>query len=86
MKSCWNFSNASEKAMAAVAYVRCSTEDVIKNFLLMCKTQVAPLKVVSIPRLELQACLMGAMLSKFIETQMVLTKVKTMLWTDRTHG
>ena len=76
------FSDASEKAMAAVAYVRCSTEDGIKNFLLMCKTQVAFLKVVSIPRLELQACLMGAKLSKFIETQIALTKVKTMLWTD----
>ena len=76
------FSDASEKAMAAVAYVRCSAEDGIKNSLLMCKTQVAPLKVVSIPRLELQVCLMGAKLSKFIETQMALTKVMTMLWTD----
>ena len=38
------FSDASEKAMAAVAYARCSTEDGIKNFLLMCKTQVAPLE------------------------------------------
>ena len=76
------FSDASKKAMAAVAYVRCSTEDGIKNFLLICKTQVAPLKVVSIPRLELQACLMGAKLSKFIETHVALTKVKTMLWTD----
>ena len=29
------FSHASEKAKAAVAYVRCSTEDGIKNFLLV---------------------------------------------------
>ena len=68
------FSDTSEKAMAAVPYVSCSSEEGIKNILLMCNTQVAPLKVVLIPRLELQACLMGAKLSKFIGIQIALTK------------
>ena len=37
------FADASQRAMAAVAYLKCQQNDEVKIFLLMSKTQVAPL-------------------------------------------
>lgn len=48
----------------------------------MSKTQVAPLKAMSVPRLELQACLMAARLAEFIKKQMHFAHIKTFLWSD----
>lgn len=49
------FVDASEKGFAAVAYLRYREEDVVEWALVGAKTRVAPLKFLSIPRLELQA-------------------------------
>ena len=78
------FSVASEKAMSAVAYLRIvkksgSAEQV---YMLMAKTQVAPLRVMTIPRLELQSCLMAVKLTQFIERQLDLPLAKISFWTD----
>ncbi|XP_058817850.1 uncharacterized protein LOC131681156 [Topomyia yanbarensis] len=61
------FVDASEEAYAAVAYFRIVPPDGdIKVALVAAKTKVAPLKPMSIPRLELQAAVLGIRLMKFI--------------------
>ena len=72
------FSDASEKAMEAVAYLRIVKENgsAEQVHMLMAKTQVAPLRVMTIPRLELQSCLMAVKLMQFIENQLDLPLAK----------
>ncbi|KAF8795151.1 hypothetical protein HNY73_003031 [Argiope bruennichi] len=68
------FADASEKGFAAVIYVSVHAKNGNKNCHLLCsKSRVAPLKTLSIPRLELSSCLL---LSK------LLNKVVAALKTD----
>ena len=78
------FSDASEKAMAAVAYLRIVKESgsAKQVYILMAKTQVAPLRVMTITRLELQSCLMAVKLMQFVEKQLDLPVVKISFWRD----
>ena len=78
------FSDASEKAMAAMAYLRIIQENgsVEQVHMLMAKTQVTPLKVMKIPRLELQSYLMTVKLMQLIEKQLDLPLRKVSSWTD----
>lgn len=52
----YGFADASEMGYGAVIYVRCEKENEVKMNLLTSKTRVAPVKQMSIPRLELCAC------------------------------
>ncbi|XP_062558149.1 uncharacterized protein LOC134223027 [Armigeres subalbatus] len=53
------FVDASDSAYACVAYYRLETENGTRVALIGAKTKVAPLKVLSIPRLELKAAVLG---------------------------
>ena len=77
------FSDTSEKAYGAIIYLRVETPsgDVIVS-LLSSKTKVAPLKTVTIPRLELQAALILARLITSTRTAQSLSQVKYQCWTD----
>lgn len=68
-------------SMAAVVYLRSVANEEIKVFLLASKTQVAPMKVQTIPRLELQACLMAANLDEFVQKQINMGVISTTFWT-----
>ena len=59
------FSDSSQSAYCAVVYVRVKTSIGVCVSLLTAKTKVAPLKKLSIPRLELLACVL---LNKLIES------------------
>ncbi|CAH2102800.1 unnamed protein product [Euphydryas editha] len=77
------FTDASESAYAAAVYWR--TEDGNGTYhvsLVAAKARVAPLKPVSIPRLELQAALLGSRLAHSVEEEMDLKVVKKTFWTD----
>ncbi|XP_058443868.1 uncharacterized protein LOC131425755 [Malaya genurostris] len=76
------FVDASEKGYAAVAYFRFEEKKSIECAFVTAKTRVAPLKYVSIPRLELQAAVIGTRLANSVcETHKVPVR-KRFLWTD----
>ena len=54
------FGDASERAYCAVVYYVCRTSTAVYVQLLAAKTRVAPLKALTIPRLELMSALMLA--------------------------
>ena len=60
------FVDASEQAFAACAYFRIMGREGLRCCLVASKTKVAPLKPLSIPRLELMAAVIGVRLRKTI--------------------
>lgn len=77
------FSDASDKCYATVAYLRIEGHGEIQTSFVSAKTRVAPLKQpISIPRLELQAALMGARLGHSLTTNLRLKISQTFYWTD----
>lgn len=78
------FTDASEDAIAAVAYLRCITDHAIHVSFVMAKTKVAPLKAVSIARLELQGALIGSRLATYITTEYKVDICERRFWTDST--
>ncbi|XP_036150810.1 uncharacterized protein LOC118648594 [Monomorium pharaonis] len=77
------FADASNLAMAAVVYVKTETLDKEFSVRLACaKSRVAPLKRVTIPRLELCAALLLARLMKQTIETLNLKETPIFLWTD----
>nr|XP_034194882.1 uncharacterized protein LOC117611094 [Osmia lignaria] len=78
------FSDASQLAMAAVIYITVfSPSTDLKVTSLVCsKTKVAPLKKLTIPRLELTAALILAKLLKYVQANLKLNIATIHLWTD----
>lgn len=77
------FTDASEKAYCAAAYLRCVKQNgECTASLIASKTKVAPLKKMTIPRLELMAALIGARLGKFISNNLNISDNDMHYWTD----
>ncbi|XP_006816279.1 uncharacterized protein LOC102803689 [Saccoglossus kowalevskii] len=77
------FSDASLSGYGQCSYVRLKTTDErVHSALVMAKARVAPLKPVSIPRLELQAAAISAKVSKVLETEMSYKDMSHHFWTD----
>lgn len=77
------FSDASQLAMAAAIYFKVTTADGNSTVTLVSsKTKVAPLKKITIPRLELTAALLLARQINNVKRALELTEVTTYLWTD----
>ncbi|XP_035225134.1 uncharacterized protein LOC118197708 [Stegodyphus dumicola] len=71
------FCDASQAAYATVIYLRSKEEDKVFVKFVITKSRVSPLKKITIPRLELLACVLGARLARYtVETLcLVLSRV-----------
>jgi hypothetical protein len=77
------FSDASESGYGAVAYLRFLLQDgTYRCSFLLGKSRVAPTKIVSIPRLELNAAVLAVKIARFIHGSMRLCVSRTIFWTD----
>lgn len=75
------FSDASKRAYATCIFIRAETSEGIKIQLVNAKSRVAPIKELTIPRLELLSCLIGARLAKNVKNDLSL-HVNTIFWSD----
>ncbi|XP_011858414.1 PREDICTED: uncharacterized protein LOC105555970, partial [Vollenhovia emeryi] len=79
------FCDASQRAYGACIYIRTKTgKDSYESVLLCTKSRVAPLKALSLPRLELSAALLLAQLIHKMKASIDLREIKTCLWSDST--
>lgn len=79
------FCDASQRAYGACVYIRSQVgSNDYQSYLLCSKSRVTPLKVVSLPRLELLGALVLARLIDRIKSSLEFADVKTFLWSDST--
>lgn len=78
------FADASERAYAAVLYLRTIVREEVRVSLLLAKTKVAPLKQLSIPRLELCAASLLVSIASHARSLLTLSSSSVHLWTDST--
>ena len=77
------FVDASEPALSAVAYFRViDAGGEPQCSIVAAKTKVAPLKPLSIPRLELQAAVLGSRLMSFVQECHSVEVKQRFLWSD----
>ncbi|XP_062123208.1 uncharacterized protein LOC133836632 [Drosophila sulfurigaster albostrigata] len=78
------FCDASQSAYGAALYAPVETAGQVSVSLLAAKTRVAPIKTVSLPRLELCGALLLAELSAALLPHFPTPDAETYLWTDST--
>ncbi|OXA44279.1 DNA-binding protein HEXBP [Folsomia candida] len=76
------FSDASGAAYAAAVFVRVEDQKGVTVQLLQAKARVAPLKKMTIPRLELLGCTIAARLHSSVVEALSMDGVETYFWTD----
>ncbi|XP_058817409.1 uncharacterized protein LOC131680718 [Topomyia yanbarensis] len=76
------FVDASESGYACDVYLRFQNLDSIECSIVGAKSRVAPLKFLSIPRLELQAAVIGARLANSITQSLSLKIDQHIFWSD----
>ena len=76
------FSDASQTAMGAVVFLRVASGSDVRVYFVCAKSKVAPLKRLTIPRLELSAAVLLARLTRWVRGQLDLQSVPVVLWTD----
>ena len=72
------YTDASTKAYGAVTF--CNSGGCIS--FIMAKCRVAPLKITTLPRLELMAAVIRVRITHFVMTSLELTSIPIHLWTD----
>lgn len=78
-----NFSDASSYGYGQCSYLRLvDDQNRIYCTLVMAKSRVAPLKPITIPRLELTAALVSAKIGDFLQKELEYDEMKIFYWTD----
>jgi hypothetical protein len=76
------FCDASKFAYATCIYLRSEVGKEVHCQLVQSRTRVAPLKPITIPRLELLSCLIGTRLMNSIKSDLELRNVPVYYWSD----
>ncbi|XP_077971336.1 uncharacterized protein LOC120346540 [Styela clava] len=80
-----HFADGSAVAYGTVSYLRLINEDgTIHVAFLLGKAQLASIKTVSIPRLELTAAALAVKLDLFLRRELDFEEIESMFWTDST--
>ena len=80
-----HFADASEDAYGVVSYLRTQHEDgTVHTSLVMAKSRLAPLKPLTIPRLELQAATLATKQDEMLRRELGLELEPSQFWTDST--
>lgn len=80
-----HFSDASEQAYGTASYLILQNKHGETHCcFVMSKSRVAPLKQVSIPRLELTAAVLSVKMDKMLKTEMQIPLEQSTFWTDST--
>lgn len=77
-----HFSDASNKGYGQCSYIRLLSDTRVHCAFIMGKARVAPLKVVTIPRLELTAAVVSAAVSGMLKEELALKVDGEYFWTD----
>jgi hypothetical protein len=76
------FCDASEVAFGACCYLRLECEENVDVKFVFAKSRVAPIKTLSIPRLELQAAVLATRIAVSVKKELRLPIHSTLFWTD----
>ncbi|XP_065181258.1 uncharacterized protein LOC135811921 [Sycon ciliatum] len=76
------FCDASKSAYGAAAYLRKIGDTHCTSDLIFCKTRVAPVKAITIPRLELLAAQLGVRIVEFIQRQLTVEFTRICVHSD----
>uniref|UniRef100_A0A1I7VP95 Reverse transcriptase domain-containing protein n=1 Tax=Loa loa TaxID=7209 RepID=A0A1I7VP95_LOALO len=78
------FTDASKLAYSAAVYIRYIDEEskITKSYLLYAKSRIAPIKDISIPKLELLAILIGVRAGRFVLNQLWCREKCATVWSD----
>lgn len=79
-----HFADASTLGYGTVTYLRMETNKDVHVSFLLSKSRVAPLKHVTIPRLELTAALLAARVDKMLRAEIQFPLLNSVFWTDST--
>ncbi len=80
-----HFADASQEGYGAVTYLRIENKQgEVKCSFVMGKSRLAPIKSVTIPRMELSAAVMAVKLDKMCQAELSLPVDETLFWTDST--
>ena len=80
-----HFSDASETGYGTVSYLRTVHQNgKIKTAFLFAKSRLAPLKRITIPRLELTAAALAVKIDTMLKNELEICIHKSMFWTDST--
>ncbi|UYV63247.1 hypothetical protein LAZ67_2003545 [Cordylochernes scorpioides] len=80
------FCDASQFAYATCIFIRIEKEDRVDIQLIQARTREAPLKKLTIPRLELLACLIGTCLAANVIQDLEFEEIPRFYWTDSTNA
>ena len=80
-----NFSDSSQGAYGVTSYVRMTNQEgKVHCSLVMAKAWLAPIKTMTIPRLELTAATLATKIDKMIRKEMTIPIDESVFWTDST--
>ena len=80
-----HFSDASERGYGAVSYLRFINDSGQTHCSIVTgKSRLAPLKSISVPRLELSAAVVAVRLNTMLDAELTIKVNKTFFWTDST--